>query len=290
MEAVLLKENEAKIYEGVYRIGEKVRESGIKNNQFFFTNRVISENENEAVIYFEKNFNLHNLGRTIIECEFNEAENNFGVLGNKFLMNFYLIMNGIALQNVLIPYAEKLVHALHILIEAAVWNYGCIERGYLSFASHVNGFFTRWVDMKSVKEVFEERYSIYKPIVKKILEGNEKPILQNIEKELTLLKMQAIRSFEVRKLEFPNKSNLGNPDILLRSKFHLTINDNLLFRKYMNENLDFLASRLFTIFFYLYNKKIGVKNIDRYLLAYLIYRGVEDMYGLNAIEIISNFK
>ena len=48
----------------------------------------------------------------------------------------------------------------------------------------------------------------------------------------------------------------------------------------MNENLDFLASRLFTIFFYLYNKKIGVKNIDRYLLAYLIYRGVEDMYGV----------
>lgn len=47
-------------------------------------------------------------------------------------MRYYLITNRMAYENITKTYAQKLEHALQILIESAEWNYGSIERGYLS--------------------------------------------------------------------------------------------------------------------------------------------------------------
>lgn len=290
MKGLILEDNEEKIYEELYQIGKVAIDFGIKFEEFFFTNTYISENKNRAVVFFNDNANLKgNLELEKIET-FDEAEENFGQNGNIFLMRYYLITNEMAYENITKTYNQKLEHALQILIESAEWNYGGIERGYLSFASHINGFFTRWKDMDQIREIFEEKYSWYKPIVNRMLDARSGENYKKLFLALNPLKEEAENEFRKGTLVFPNSKGSGNPDIFYRSKFHSAIKENTEFANYMNADNNFLASRLFTIFFYLYNKKIGIKNLDRYLLAYLIYRGVEDKLGLNSLEIIKQFK
>lgn len=290
MKGLILEDNEEKIYKELYQVGKVAINSGINFEEFFFTNTHISEIKNRAVVFFNDDVNLEGNIKLEKMQTFNEAEENFGQSGNIFLMRYYLITNRMAYENITKTYAQKLEHALQILIESAEWNYGSIERGYLSFASHINGFFTRWKDMNQIRGIFEEKYSLYKPIVNRMLDVRSGGNYKNLFLTLNSLKEEAENEFRKGTLVFPNSKDSGNPDIFYRSKFHSAIKENTEFANYMNTNNNFLASRLFTIFFYLYNKKIGIKNLDRYLLAYLIYRGVEDKLGLNSLEIIKQFR
>lgn len=290
MKGIIIRNNESNIYNDLNNIGNKIIRAGIRYDEFFFSNTYVNNNINEISIYFAENVYLRNMISTTNIPDFNEAEQNFGSAGNDFLMRYYYIMNKLAFHIITNSYQDKLSHALEILVKGAEWNYGNLSRGYLSFASHINGFFTRWADMEAIKSVFEKKYTLYREQVVKVIMEEGDGILNGLSENLNKLKTDAELAFKRGELIFPQDQGDGNPDLFYRSKFHLSIKNNREFSKYMNSNFNFLASRLFTIFFYLYNKKIGIKNIDRYLLAYLIYRGVEDVYRLDAIEIINNFK
>lgn len=292
MKGIIIKNNESNIYRDLNNIGYEIIKAGIKFDDFFFSNNYVNNNINEISIYFAEKACISNLITVTADNipDFNEAEENFGCAGNDFLMRYYLIMNELAFQVITKPYQDKLRHALEILVKSAGWNYGNLSRGYLSFASHVNGFFTRWADMEAIKSVFEKKYILYREQVLKIIMEEGNGVLCGLCEKLNNLKSDAELAFKSGDLIFPQSQVKGNPDLFYRSEFHLSIKENEQFSKYMNTNFSFLVSRLFTIFFYLYNKKIGIKNIDRYLLAYIIYRGVEEAYNLDAIEIIKSFK
>ncbi|WP_368320198.1 hypothetical protein, partial [Mediterraneibacter gnavus] len=216
MKGLILEDNEEKIYKELYQVGKVAINSGINFEEFFFTNTYISEIKNRAVVFFNDDVNLEGNIKLEKMQTFNEAEENFGQSGNIFLMRYYLITNRMAYENITKTYAQKLEHALQILIESAEWNYGSIERGYLSFASHINGFFTRWKDMNQIRGIFEEKYSLYKPIVNRMLDVRSGGNYKNLFLTLNSLKEEAENEFRKGTLVFPNSKDSGNPDIFYR--------------------------------------------------------------------------
>jgi len=275
----------------------------IEYESFFFTDTV-EKSIHSIGMYSEKKIILHEDFITkkydvyrLPDEKFHEAEMQFGSHGNSCLGRFYCYCNELTLEMLADSkqYPELLVNALDFLIGCSIVAYGNIERGSISFMSHSNGFFTRFRNIEEIREKFEDRYQITQDIVKKSINNGVLkkskyqsyiPTLDRLER----LKEDVYLKIKENKLIFPNNNGQGgSSDLLYRSKFHSAIKDNSDFLHYMNENKQFLTSRVYTIFSYLVIKKLGVKNVDRYLLAYLMYRGVEDLYGIDAISLINNF-
>ncbi len=112
----------------------------------------------------------------------------------------------------------------------------------------------------------------------------------NVYEQFKSLRNEVKNAIQSKELFFVNNDQDGNPDMFYRSTFHNAIKENDDFNKYMNNDNEFLTSRIITVFTYLLIKKVGIKNIDRYLLAFYIYTSVEEIFGLNCLEAIQNFK
>lgn len=57
----------------------------------------------------------------------------------------------------------------------------------------------------------------------------------------------------------------------------------------MNKDINFLGSRLITVFTYLLIRNLGIQNKDRYLLCYYIYKIIEEKYNIDTLELIRDF-
>lgn len=276
-----------------------------------FFNRVQEKDSQRITLFIEnmeesvkksigKYFRDNSKVEVIDSVEFYDLEEKFGKLGNEILADFYKQTNNFAIQLIeqtKDSYEDKLMLAIDTLLVSANWNYDTIKRGYISFASHSNGFFTRWKDMDNVRGVFEIKYTKVKDYIQSrikelIVGGNVNESMKAFIDIMISLKKVAKEEINNGNLKFAEMEKDGpvvNSDILYRSEFHNAINNNPRFFQYMNEDINFLSSRVFTIFTYLFLQKIGLKNIDRYLLAYYIYRSVEDYYDLDCIKEIRNF-
>ncbi|MGV7002172.1 lantibiotic dehydratase C-terminal domain-containing protein [Priestia megaterium] len=231
---------------------------------------------------------------------FLETEGKFGEKGDEILQKFFKFTNEMSLnilKDTLNNYNKKLELALELMIISAHFNYGSITNGYLSYASHVNGFFTRWKDISKIKKIFQNNFSENEYLIKEKL--NEIILEKKIPVEflafpeiLKKIKRKASKEMLKGNLKIfniePKKTNSGG-DFLDKSEFHKEIFQNQKFYNYMNKNHDFMISRLFTVFTYLLIKNLGIKNKDRYLLCYYIYQIVEKEYNLNTLDLIRNF-
>lgn len=236
--------------------------------------------------------------------KFVEAEDEYGEYGNYFLSEFYKISNKISINFLMENfsfYNKKLTACIDLLIISAHINYKSIKKGYLSYASHSNAFFTNWRNIEYIRDLFEKKYLKNKDFVikrvKKLTIENEleSDILEFINKfhELKNRVKDKIESgelelFEV--LEGYDEGKENNYELFYRSEFHKAIRDNSQFRKYMNFDSDFLSSRLMNVFTYLLLRNLGLKNKDRYLLDYYIYRAVEDIWDLECVKEVKNFR
>lgn len=287
-------------------IKDIVLEKGYNYEDYFFT-----RSENKSVTHFDVYLNTDcyhniidklkskNINFEVFEnIVFDEVKDNFGQLGNYFLELFYKLSNKITLkyiENTFGDYSKKLQYILDLFIVSADFNYDSIKRGYFSYASHSKGFFTRWKDSSQIENIFYDKYIKAKDMIKeRIITLTE---ARNIDKDLLNfvnsmknLKVDVRKEFVNGNLKFLKQEDKNNPDLLYKSEFHNAIFENIAFYEYMNTNFDFLTSRLFTVFTYLVSKKIGLKNKDRYLLGYFIYKGVEDTFNLDCISTIKNFK
>lgn len=270
---------------------------------FFYSDTVIKGNH-QVAIYSEKEIvlpekiisNFHAI--QILPGErFQESKQEFGPEGDFYLGKFYSCCNRLSLE-ILVnsdSYPQLLGNAVDFLIACSIIAYGSVERGSISFMSHANGFFTRFKDIEQIREKFENRYQNVIDLVRKSIEDgvSEKSKFQSYRMTMSRLyelKEAVYIGVKNGKLSFPEDNAKGNnPDMLYRSSFHSAISKNKDFLVYMKTDKQFLTSRLYTTFSYLVIKKLGVKNIDRYLLAYLIFRGVEDKYGVDAISLIKDF-
>lgn len=284
----------------------------VYSDYYFFTRK--EENQNTRInLYFNSKinksniFNIENSIKQIIDIKtefnykFNDTEGKFGLMGDELLADFYKWTNKIVLTSIgstVNNYNERLSIILDFLLVSAHYNYDSITRGYFSFASHVNGFFTRWKNPNVLEDKFHNIYLKNKEyIFSKIENSIEK---QNLNENSELLKRVVIKMKKLMRTEI-EKGNLnsfdlneqkgeGNRDFLEKSPFHNLILGNPDFLDYMNNDRDFLTSRLITVFTYLMVKNLGLKNLDRYLLCYLIYKAVEEKYNLNTMSLIRNFR
>lgn len=277
-------------------------------SKFFFT-RGETADEEIITLYFEQKAgiikeSINNLNRDEIELkvrenvEFNETEGRFGNLGDNCLATFYKLSNKISIdsiENSIENYSDKLEKALDLLIIFGHFNYGSIKKGYFSYASHSNGFFTRWEDSVAIEKVFYEKYNTLKDVILEKIDtlafkGNLNKEMKSLVNALEELKREVKENLESGELKFFKQEDKGNPDLLYKSEFHRAIKDNPDFTDYMEKDMDFLSSRMFTIYSYFLIKKIGIKNKDRYLLGYFIYKAVEEHFKLDTISTIKNFK
>lgn len=231
---------------------------------------------------------------------FIETEGNFGIKGDKLLSNFLKDLNEVSiniLTQTLPEYNKRLDLILDLMIISAHSNYGSIKNGYISYASHVNGFFTRWKDPIEIEKKFYKSYLENKELIQEKVNKLTVREIFGVNKEFEefILKTKDFLLYEIKKGNIrvfninEQKANVGDRDFLGKSKFHNEISKNRKFQEYMNTDYEFLSARMITVFTYLFLRNLGIKNIDRYLLCYYIYRCVEDTYKLDTLELIRNF-
>ncbi|MEK5295758.1 hypothetical protein [Bacillus sp. FSL R5-0659] len=279
---------------------------------YFFTRK--EENQNNRIdLYFNSNIakpkivNIENSIKQIIDVKtkfnhkFNDTQGKFGPMGDELLADFYKCTNEVVLKSIgstVNDYNDRLDIILDLFLVSAHYNYESITSGYFSFASHVNGFFTRWKNPNVLKEKFNKIYLVNKEyIFGKIENLIEK---QNLNENSELFKkvirrMKSLMRSEIEKgnmkpFDLNEQKDAGHRDFLEKSPFHNLILENPDFIDYMNNDIDFLSSRLITVFTYLMVKNLGLRNLDRYLLCYLIYKAVEEKYNLDTMNLVRNFK
>lgn len=234
--------------------------------------------------------------------QFKETEHFFGRVGDLYLARYYCQTNDLAfrvLEKANGEYPKKLDAALDMMIISADCAYDTIQRGYLSYCSHVNGFFTRWKDPQKIEKTFFEKYKKLSPYlhakVTRLLEngGGDEAYIQYRHVLLpfkeTLTEAFSQGQLTVTNIENGDETSQGYRDFLERSPFHREIVNNDAFLHHMNHDPAFLSGRLLTIFTYLLLRRVGIKHKDRYALCYYIYRTVEELFDLNSLDLIKSF-
>ncbi|MCY7454005.1 hypothetical protein [Bacillus altitudinis] len=279
---------------------------------YFFTRK--EENQNNRIdLYFNSNItkpkivNIENSIKQIIDVKtefnykFNDTQGKFGPMGDELLTDFYKCTNEVVLKSIgstVNDYNGRLDIILELFLVSAHYNYESITSGYFSFASHVNGFFTRWKNPNVLKEKFNNIYlenkeyvfgKIENLIEKQNLNENSELFKKVIRRMKSLMRSE-IEKGNMKSFDLNEQKDEGHRDFLEKSPFHNLILENPDFIDYMNNDRDFLTSRLITVFTYLMVRNLGLRNLDRYLLCYLIYKAVEEKYNLDTMNLVRNFR
>ncbi|MEK4899037.1 hypothetical protein N2V86_25200 [Bacillus sp. FSL R5-0811] len=179
----------------------------------YINNKIVTENQLNKI--------LQNSGakyKIYKNSIFNETQGNFGMLGDKYLAEFFKKTNEISL-NILNQnfesYNKKIEFALEIMLISAHYNYDSIKKGYLSYASHVNGFFTRWKDPNKIRDIFHKNYLNNKEYleskVSEIIDNNNRSSLSELSDIITEMKKEMTTDIEKGNLHVFNIELLQKP-------------------------------------------------------------------------------
>lgn len=269
--------------------------------RFFFIRNQVEDNQ-YIKIYLDKVI-INQLKLKSDDCitveedeSFSITNDMFGKFGDEFLLKFYKISNFSTINIIrdsLNNYNMKINIGLDLLILNSMKNIKSIKEGYFVYVAFVEGFFTRWKDINKIRGIFEEQYLKNKDFIHKKIEILTSECNYNdstvVIKKMKNLREKMISKFASGELKFFKQEDKKNPDIVSRSEFYKSLKMNNLFETYINSDYSYLSYRLCTVYIYEMLKTIGIKNVDKYVLAYYVYRSVEDLYNLDYKKYIQNF-
>jgi hypothetical protein len=73
---------------------------------------------------------------------------------------------------------------------------------------------------------------------------------------------------------------------MANSEFHEALQTNEAAQSFMQTDVEFLSARLILNYMYLTVARLGVSPMEKFFLAYLIARSVEEMHSLSTVESI----
>lgn len=187
-----------------------------------------------------------------------------------------------------------------------------IKRSFLAYRSHAEGFIGDSRDPLRLRQHFDARYESQR----QALQARIQQITSALNSELGDAPMQAdwakinrafhqraralIASGKVKVLVQEDMLALWQPahikefdrrkqTIMANSQFHEALQTNEAAQSFMQTDVEFLSARLILNYMYLTIARLGVSPMEKFFLAYLIARSVEEMHSLSTIESIKAY-
>ncbi|EAD9536449.1 hypothetical protein AF086_14800, partial [Listeria monocytogenes] len=253
----------------------------IARNKYTITEVNLSdETFEEKCFYFREQDTIKKFKREANSmCEFKLLDAHMGQKSSDLLAVFLEETTSLCIQDCKENSKNFFISIIDYLFKFAEINYGSPIKGALSYCSHSEGYFTLLKNDKQKKVSFEKIFTENKDSLddcyKNYLFNNQKKY-QVLQLVIDKVKEELIEHIPNKKVYFyevqDNNANLDG--LLLRSEFHMNMNQNKKFIK-MTKDLNFQKLRFITIMVYYFFKNLGLTNTERYLMCYLAYRTIE---------------
>jgi hypothetical protein len=177
-----------------------------------------------------------------------------------------------------------------------------IQRGYISFRSHAEGFIAGTGDPAAIRDCFEQHY---KPREEALAE-RLRAVLETLDgssEEVPFVRewVSMMRSFRDRggpairdgriSLDPPPSGDSGTAGAghpWQRSEFHTLLSESGAYQL-LTGDPEFLCFRLMLNYLYLHMTRIGVTPVERFMLCHFAANTVENVYGLSATDMIRRY-
>ena len=182
----------------------------------------------------------------------------------------------------------KLITLIFMYLEI---NYGDLKSGGFSLCSHSQGFLSFYDDRDLAERFLEEIYLRNKKLFEHCFqlydnrnERNEK-MYRSLERTISQLSSCSKDLIANKKIFFVDEH--AEKTTLDSSRFHTALYNNTSFIENLSGNNDFNVKRFVTICFYTFLKNTGIDYEKRCIIAYMIYRFIEDSLGFRYVDILT---
>jgi hypothetical protein len=187
-----------------------------------------------------------------------------------------------------------------------------IKRSFLAYRSHAEGFIGDSLDPLKLRQHFDARYEsqrlalqariqrITDSLDSGLSDGSIQTTWAEITRAFNQRSKALISSGQVKVLVHEDMHALWQPahieefyrrreTIMANSEFHAALQTNEAAQKFMQTDVEFLSVRLILNYMYLTIVRLGVSPMEKFFLAYLIARSVEEMYSISTVESIKAY-
>ncbi|WP_190815582.1 thiopeptide maturation pyridine synthase [Saccharopolyspora pogona] len=199
---------------------------------------------------------------------------------------------------------SRLTTAFDLMVATAHAMWPGINRGFISFRSHAEGFIARAGDPQRRRAFCEEKYRAQKAGLRRrlvaVLDGldgldgdGEVPlvrewvaVLGRYRSRVRPLIASGEVSFVAAEQGYAQQS--WDPQMLAHSTFHSLLQGEGGRMARLQRDPDFLAFRFALNYLYLHLNRIGVRPVERFVLCHLVANTVEDHYGISAHDFVAS--
>jgi Lantibiotic biosynthesis dehydratase C-term len=170
---------------------------------------------------------------------------------------------------------------------------------FLSFRSHVDGFFIMSRDPEAARKALDVRYQSYavslrarlELLLAQVRDGGEivsQPANRWAVFVATYIK-RVLEELSSGKLRIQSAADgyIGDNYDLSTSGFHQAIQHSAGFQDFMKTNPEFLALRVMISFLYWTLQRLGIRLVQRYLLCYSVSRGFEETFNVDSTAVMA---
>ena len=225
----------------------------------------------------------------------------------ELLEDFYVATNDLVFE--MLSYIRQghnlLTLSLDLMYTTAHTMSPHIANGFLSYRSHAEGFIIGCAQPQAMRALFDQKYQAQAealmPHLRRLLEALDR---QEDTFPFTLSWLTILKSFWTRVEPLVKDGQLDTMphlegDIpgfiskarehLAQSAFHSTLESHQEYKKALYENKWFQSYRLMLNMLYLHLNRLGLRPIERFMLCHLAANSVEQVFHVNAVEMISGF-
>ncbi|GAA4874115.1 thiopeptide maturation pyridine synthase [Saccharopolyspora cebuensis] len=202
---------------------------------------------------------------------------------------------------------DRLVLALDLMLATAHALWPGIDRGFISYRSHAEGFIVRAADPAARRAFCEERYRAQSLLLRERLTavlacldggGGDVPFITDWVAVLARYRAAAeplIGSGELSFAAAQRSPEQGGAErrgwdegMLAHSTFHQLLQGEGGRMEQLQRDPAFLGYRFALNYLYLHLNRIGLRPVERFLLCHLISDAVEEHYGISAHDFVAS--
>lgn len=207
--------------------------------------------------------------------------------------------------------AKRMEQAFDLMVITAA-TLAEINRSFLAYRSHAEGFIGDSRDPRQLRRQFDSKYASQRNAlhsrIRRILitleSGLDDDAYQTnwarINRAFHRRSRSLIASGDVKVLASEDMQSLWQPahikefdrrraTVMANSEFHAALQTNVAALTFMQTDIEFLSARLILNYMYLTVARLGISPLEKFLLAYLIARSVEEMYSISTVESIKAY-
>jgi hypothetical protein len=237
-----------------------------------------------------------------------------GARGVEFIEDYYEATNEVVLtilEQTENDRAKRLEQAFDLMVITAA-TLAEIKRSFLAYRSHAEGFIGDSRDPRQLRKQFDSKYesqrnalhSRIQGIVNALDSGLDDDTYQTnwarINRAFHQKSRTLIASGHVKVLVDADMQALWQPahikefyrrreTVMANSEFHAALQTNVAALTFMQTDVEFLSARLILNYMYLTVARLGISPLEKFFLAYLIARSVEEMYSISTVESIKAY-